>query len=61
MRRAIDKLIGSPLSKEIIAGRIKHGDTVRVDVDRDGGVVFEPAELGLAPNRDPQADETLSL
>ncbi len=43
LRRAVDKLVGAPLSKEIIAGRIACGNTIRVDVDQDGRVIFEPA------------------
>ncbi|HZC18512.1 MAG TPA: AAA family ATPase, partial [Rubrobacteraceae bacterium] len=65
LRRAVDKLIGSPLSKEIIAGRIENGDAVRADMDREGRVLFvpvePPAEPGLAPVRDPHTGETLSL
>jgi ATP-dependent Clp protease ATP-binding subunit ClpA len=40
---AVDKLIGSPISKDIIGGRTEHGGTVHVHVDPDGRVVFEPA------------------
>ena len=65
LRRAVDKLIGSPLSKEMISSRIKSGDTVHVDVDPDGRAIFVPAEpspqssgtrpAGLVPEDDPSS------
>ncbi|HEX2182084.1 MAG TPA: hypothetical protein VHH10_07340, partial [Rubrobacteraceae bacterium] len=42
LRRAVGKLIESPLSKEIIAGRVKPGHAVRVDLDATGHPIFEP-------------------
>jgi ATP-dependent Clp protease ATP-binding subunit ClpC len=41
LRRAIGKLIESPLSKEIIAGRVNPGFRVRVDLDDTGHATFE--------------------
>jgi ATP-dependent Clp protease ATP-binding subunit ClpC len=41
LRRAVSKLVESPLSKEIIAGRVEPHDTVRLDVDGEGNIVFE--------------------
>ena len=58
LRRTVDKLVGPPLSKEITVGRIKHGDAIHVDVDRDRGAILEPHP---ATGRDPHFDETLSL
>ncbi len=43
LRRAIGKLIEAPLSKEIIAGRIDHGSTVRIGLDATDNLIFEPA------------------
>ena len=43
LRRAVGKLIESPLSKEIIAGHVKPGDTVHVDLDPTGLPTFEAA------------------
>jgi ATP-dependent Clp protease ATP-binding subunit ClpC len=40
LRRAVGRLIESPLSKEIIAGRITPANTVRVDLDPAGGLTF---------------------
>ncbi|MCA1848158.1 MAG: hypothetical protein LC704_04065, partial [Actinobacteria bacterium] len=40
LRRAVGRLIESPLSKEIIAGRIKPANTVCVDLDPAGGPTF---------------------
>jgi ATP-dependent Clp protease ATP-binding subunit ClpC len=42
LRRAVGKLIESPLSKEIIAGRIKPEDTIHVNLDPTGNSTFEP-------------------
>ncbi|MGI8860435.1 MAG: hypothetical protein ACR2HO_09845 [Rubrobacteraceae bacterium] len=41
LRRAIQKRIESPLSKEIISSRFGHGATVRVDVGSLGQITFE--------------------
>jgi ATP-dependent Clp protease ATP-binding subunit ClpC len=43
LRRAVGRLIESPLSKEIIAGRIKPEDAVLVDLDPAGRPTFDPA------------------
>ncbi len=40
LRRAVGRLIESPLSKEIIAGRIKPANTVCVDLDPTGAPTF---------------------
>lgn len=40
LRRAIQKMIESPLSKEIISGRISPGDTVEVGYDDSGRITF---------------------
>jgi ATP-dependent Clp protease ATP-binding subunit ClpC len=42
LRRAVSKLIESPLSKEIISGRIQPGDAVQVALDPAGHLTFEP-------------------
>jgi ATP-dependent Clp protease ATP-binding subunit ClpC len=55
LRRAVGKLIESPLSKEIIAGRIKPEDTVFVDLDPTGRPTFEPAPSSAV---EPAAMET---
>jgi ATP-dependent Clp protease ATP-binding subunit ClpC len=39
LRRAIQRLIENPLSRELLGGTFHEGDTVRVEV-RDGGLVF---------------------
>jgi ATP-dependent Clp protease ATP-binding subunit ClpC len=49
LRRAVGKLIESPLSKEIIAGRVKPGETIRVDLDAVGQPSFEPFAPAAAP------------
>ncbi len=41
LRRAVGKLIESPLSREIIAGRVKPEDAVCVDLDPTGNTTFE--------------------
>jgi ATP-dependent Clp protease ATP-binding subunit ClpC len=42
LRRAVGRLIESPLSKEIIAGRVRPRETIRVDLDPAGRTTFEP-------------------
>jgi ATP-dependent Clp protease ATP-binding subunit ClpC len=54
LRRAVAKLIESPLSKEIIAGHIRAGQAVRVDLNPHGDASFEP----LAPTSAPAGVET---
>ncbi len=44
LRRAIQKLLETPVSKEIISGKFGPGDTVRVDLDPDGKLTFALAE-----------------
>jgi ATP-dependent Clp protease ATP-binding subunit ClpC len=44
LRRAIQKLVETPISREIIAGKFGPGGTVRVDLDADGELTFAPAE-----------------
>ena len=44
LRRAIQKLIETPISREIISGRFGPGDTVRVDLDPNGELAFALAE-----------------
>ncbi|HEX2181103.1 MAG TPA: AAA family ATPase, partial [Rubrobacteraceae bacterium] len=48
LRRAVGKLIESPLSKEIIAGRVKPGHAVRVDLHATGHPIFEPVAPAAA-------------
>jgi ATP-dependent Clp protease ATP-binding subunit ClpA len=49
LRRAVGKLIESPLSREIIAGRVRPTDTVHVDLDPAEGVTFEPVASPAQP------------
>ncbi|MCG0238245.1 MAG: ATP-dependent Clp protease ATP-binding subunit [Firmicutes bacterium] len=44
LRRAIQRLVEDPLSEELLKGRFKAGDTVQIDVDAEGNLVFQPAE-----------------
>jgi ATP-dependent Clp protease ATP-binding subunit ClpC len=41
LRRAIQKLVESPLSRELIAGKFSPGDTVLVDIDDKDNITFE--------------------
>ena len=51
LRRAIGKIIESPLSKEIISGHINPGYTVWIHLDEAGNLTFEPATTAPAsPN-----------
>jgi len=44
LRRTITRLVEDPLSEEMLAGRFKEGDTVVVDVDEEGKIVFRHGE-----------------
>ena len=41
LRRAVQKLIESPLSRELISGRFSSGTTVRADLDDSGEISFQ--------------------
>lgn len=44
LRRALQKHVESPLSVQLLSGQFQDGDTVVVDVDKDGkGIVFQKA------------------
>jgi ATP-dependent Clp protease ATP-binding subunit ClpC len=49
LRRAVGRLVESPLSKEIIAGRIAPENTVRVDLDPTGQPTFDPVPSAAEP------------
>jgi ATP-dependent Clp protease ATP-binding subunit ClpC len=49
LRRAVGKLIESPLSKEIIAGRVNPGEIVHIDLDPTGHTTFEPTSPATQP------------
>ncbi len=52
LRRAITRLVEDPLSEEMLKGRFKEGDTVLVDANEDGKLVFnKKEELVDAPSR----------
>jgi len=53
LRRAIGKLIESPLSKEIIAGHVNPGFTVQVDLDEADQVTFEQPGPAMAQAASP--------
>ncbi|HEY8488869.1 MAG TPA: AAA family ATPase, partial [Thermaerobacter sp.] len=44
LRRTITRLVEDPLSEEMLAGRFQEGDTVVVDVDAEGRIVFRRGE-----------------
>jgi ATP-dependent Clp protease ATP-binding subunit ClpC len=56
LRRAAGRLIESPLSKEIIAGRIRPNDTVRIDLDPAGHPLFNPITPSAEPAENGDAD-----
>jgi ATP-dependent Clp protease ATP-binding subunit ClpB len=43
LKRAIQRLLENPLARELLAGRVAEGDTIRVDVD-SGEIVFRTAD-----------------
>jgi ATP-dependent Clp protease ATP-binding subunit ClpB len=55
LKRAIQRLIQDPLAMKILDGEVQHGDHVRIDADKRGGLRFEvvsragiPLEQGVA-------------
>jgi ATP-dependent Clp protease ATP-binding subunit ClpC len=46
LRRAVQKFIEDPLSEEILFGRFEAGDTVRVELDENGQVLFRKSGSG---------------
>ena len=42
MRRAISRLVEDYLAEAILAGKLKDGDTIVFDIDKDGEIVVEP-------------------
>ncbi|OUN01685.1 MAG: ATP-dependent Clp protease ATP-binding subunit ClpC [Firmicutes bacterium ZCTH02-B6] len=45
LRRAIQRLVENPLSEEMLRGRFHEGDTILVDANADGQIVFEKKQL----------------
>ena len=41
LKRAIQRLIQDPLAMKILDGEVQHGDHVRIDADKRGGLLFE--------------------
>lgn len=48
LRRLIQKAIGDQLAKKLLAGEVRDGDTVRVDIDRSGEAGVAGAGAGVA-------------
>lgn len=48
LRRLIQKAIGDQLAKKLLAGEVRDGDTVRVDVDRSGEAGVAGGSAGVA-------------
>ena len=45
LRRAIQRLVENPLSEEMLRGRFQEGDTILVDANTEGQIVFEKKQL----------------
>jgi len=45
LRRAIQRLVENPLSEEMLKGRFAEGDTIVVDADESGQLVFDKKQL----------------
>ena len=48
LRRLIQKAIGDQLAKKLLAGEVRDGDTVRVDIDRSGSAGAGADSAGVA-------------
>lgn len=51
LKRAIQRYVLNPLSEEIIKGTIESGDTIRVDVDINGKLIFSPYKVEQVGNQ----------
>ncbi len=47
LRRTIQRLVEDPLSEDLLSGRFRAGDTVKVDVTKDGLVLLKDGEAEL--------------
>src|SRR5690606_10347743 len=45
LRRATQRLVENPLSEEMLRGRFQEGDTIVVDANAEGQIVFEKKQL----------------
>jgi len=41
LKRTIQKEVQNPLAMKILAGEFREGETVEIDVDRQGRIVFQ--------------------
>ncbi|WP_105484080.1 ATP-dependent chaperone ClpB [Abditibacterium utsteinense] len=48
LKRAIQRLIQDPLSKKILSGEIRDGQSVEIDAGHEGQLIFRPAEETIA-------------
>ncbi len=48
LKRAIQRLIQDPLSKKILSGEIRDGQSVEIDAGHEGQLIFRPAEETVA-------------
>jgi ATP-dependent Clp protease ATP-binding subunit ClpC len=44
LRRAVQKFIEDPLSEEMLLGRFEPGDVVKVEMDKNGQILFRKGE-----------------
>jgi ATP-dependent Clp protease ATP-binding subunit ClpB len=51
LRRAIQRSIENPLARRLLAGEVKAGDTVTIDVSPDGGLTFNGSAEAAPPLR----------
>jgi ATP-dependent Clp protease ATP-binding subunit ClpC len=49
LRRAIEKYLETPLSSKLLRNELKDGDTVKVDVDKEGKLTFKTKTAFKAP------------
>jgi ATP-dependent Clp protease ATP-binding subunit ClpC len=49
LRRAIEKYLETPLSSKLLRNELKDGDTVKVDVDKEGKLTFKTKTASKAP------------
>jgi len=55
LKRAIQRMVQDPLARRILAGDVRDGDTVEVDIGHEGQLVFRTVN-GAAKGPDAEAE-----
>jgi len=57
LRRVIERYVENPLSNRVLKGELKEGDTVKVDLDKEGKLTFKTKTAFKVPGKtEPEAE-----